>query len=307
MLAGRCCVYTSSLDQPAAPGFTSFFVKDAQGSTIALTDSSGVVQTTYSYGPFGQTASSGQSSDNPYQFVGRENDSFSIAGFYNFRARYLDTTTGRFASSDPDGFSGGSHNLYSYANSNPLNLMDPTGREVPIGVGPGGWVFEGGDTQAAVDFGAGADGNGGASAAAVAALAAAAAASDSGTTGVGGIGDTLAGADSLASAVSASMTDSDGGMEAVVADSSADHPYSDPPFGCGVWGKSLYVWGTSTLGAVGGARSGAWLGGALGLAIPVPGATEAGAAVGGVGGFLFGGYVGFNAGMSSVNARCGGY
>jgi len=108
-------------------------IGDSQLATIALTDSSGVVQTTYSYGPFGQTATSGQSSDNPYQFVGHENDSFGLSGqapygVYNFRARYLDTATGRFVSSDPEGFAGGSHNLYSYANSNPLNLLDPTGK-----------------------------------------------------------------------------------------------------------------------------------------------------------------------------------
>jgi len=77
--------------------------KIAKESTIALTNSSGAVQTTYSYGPFGQTASSGSSSDNPYQFTGHEFETATVNGFtqfsmYNFRARYLDTTTGRFAS-----------------------------------------------------------------------------------------------------------------------------------------------------------------------------------------------------------------
>jgi hypothetical protein len=42
------------------------------GSTIALTDSNGVVQTTYTYGPFGATNASGAANDNPYRFIGRE-------------------------------------------------------------------------------------------------------------------------------------------------------------------------------------------------------------------------------------------
>ena len=50
------------------------FITDALGSTIGLADTSGTVQTQYSYGAFGLTTSSGAASSNSFQFTGREND-----------------------------------------------------------------------------------------------------------------------------------------------------------------------------------------------------------------------------------------
>ena len=50
------------------------YLSDILGSSLALTDSTGTIQTQYSYDPFGNSASSGQASSNPYQFTGREND-----------------------------------------------------------------------------------------------------------------------------------------------------------------------------------------------------------------------------------------
>src|SRR5882724_10513485 len=57
---------------------------DALGSTIALVDSSGNVQTSYSYDPFGNTTVSGAASGNPSQYTGRENEG---NGLYFYRAR----------------------------------------------------------------------------------------------------------------------------------------------------------------------------------------------------------------------------
>ena len=44
---------------------------DSLGSTIALVDSSGNIQTTYSYDPFGNTTASGAASSNPSQYTER--------------------------------------------------------------------------------------------------------------------------------------------------------------------------------------------------------------------------------------------
>jgi hypothetical protein len=43
---------------------TTSFLTDALGSTVALTDGTGTVQTAYTYEPFGQTAVTGSSSSN---------------------------------------------------------------------------------------------------------------------------------------------------------------------------------------------------------------------------------------------------
>ncbi len=104
---------------------SSDFLPDLLGSTLALSDSSGVLQTQYTYEPFGNTSFTGSASTNPFQFTGRENDG---TGLYFNRARYYSPTLQRFISEDPILFSGGSQNLYTYAFNNPLRFSDTNGR-----------------------------------------------------------------------------------------------------------------------------------------------------------------------------------
>jgi RHS repeat-associated protein len=99
-------------------------LQDALGSTIALVDGSGVVTTSYSYDPFGNTTVSGAASSNPSQYTGRENEG---NGLYFYRARYYSPLLGRFVGEDPLGFDGGDVNLYAYVFDNPINYQDPTG------------------------------------------------------------------------------------------------------------------------------------------------------------------------------------
>ena len=44
------------------------------GSTVALTDATGSLQTLYTYEPFGQTTVTGATSSNQHQYTGPEND-----------------------------------------------------------------------------------------------------------------------------------------------------------------------------------------------------------------------------------------
>ncbi|TLY46761.1 MAG: RHS repeat-associated core domain-containing protein, partial [Gammaproteobacteria bacterium] len=100
-----------------------YFLTDVLGSTLALTDTSRAIQQTYAYEPYGEVTSTG-SSNNPYQYTGRENDG---TGLYYYRARYYSPSMKRFISEDPIGLGGGA-NSYAYVHGSPTNKRDPSGR-----------------------------------------------------------------------------------------------------------------------------------------------------------------------------------
>ncbi len=111
------------------------FLTDPLGSTVALTDSTGAIQTQYTYEPFGNTTASSSPSTNPYQFTGRENDA---TGLYFYRARYYSPVFGRFLSQDPIGCPRKT-NLYAYVGDAPTRFVDPfvLSRKDPMGLPPG--------------------------------------------------------------------------------------------------------------------------------------------------------------------------
>ncbi len=100
-----------------------YYLSDALGSSLALTDATGSLRTTYTYEPFGRTASTGSLSASPFQFTGRDNDS---PGLYYYRTRYYDPARGRFMTEDALGLVGGI-NLYAYVGNDPLGGTDPLG------------------------------------------------------------------------------------------------------------------------------------------------------------------------------------
>jgi len=100
--------------------FKEYYHIDGLGSSMALSDDSGSVTTTYDYGAFGKTVVNGTST-NTSQFTGRENDP---TGLHYFRARYYSATLKRFISEDP--VRSGA-NYYSYLGNRPLIARDPFG------------------------------------------------------------------------------------------------------------------------------------------------------------------------------------
>lgn len=100
---------------------------DALGSTVALSDGNGTVQTNYTYDPFGATTTGGTSTINAFGFTGREEDTSTLR---YLRARYYDARLQRFIAEDPLGFGAGDTNLYGYVFNRPTQLSDPTGEIV---------------------------------------------------------------------------------------------------------------------------------------------------------------------------------
>jgi len=148
-------IRTLNIDEPLAriesSGTVRYYHADALGSIIALTDETGTEVTQYSYEPFGSVNISGEISDNPFQYTGRENDG---TGLYYYRARYYDSKLQRFISEDPIRLEYldinfnvydksiekpyGGANLYLYVEDNPINLSDPLGLRIlaPPGLKP---------------------------------------------------------------------------------------------------------------------------------------------------------------------------
>jgi RHS repeat-associated protein len=102
---------------------TAYYLPDALGSTLALTEGGGTITTTYDYSPFGQSATSGAPTENRFAFTGREADTGELL-FY--RRRHYHARLHRFLSEDPMSLVPG-ENRYVYAQNSPAVLLDPLG------------------------------------------------------------------------------------------------------------------------------------------------------------------------------------
>ena len=107
---------------------TEYFLGDALGSVRQLADTASTVTLTQSYAPYGETISSTGSGASAYQFTGEAVDA---NGLTYLRARYYNSGDGRFLSRDT--WNGDynrplSLNRWGYVEGNPVNAVDPTGR-----------------------------------------------------------------------------------------------------------------------------------------------------------------------------------
>jgi RHS repeat-associated protein len=119
---------------------TSYYTQDASLNVRALTDSSGNVTDTWDYDAFGTVVARTGSTPNSILFAGEYVD--GDLGLVYLRARWMDQAEGRFVTRDPEEQSDELPSFgpaYSYANANPANWRDPSGRwtlmEVSVSIG----------------------------------------------------------------------------------------------------------------------------------------------------------------------------
>ena len=101
------------------------------GDVIALTNADGEKAKTYAYDAFGEEHDISALDENPFRYCGEYYD--TVSGTIYLRARYYDSSLGRFTQKDGWEFSNLkkslSLNLYTYCWSNPVMFVDPSGHD----------------------------------------------------------------------------------------------------------------------------------------------------------------------------------
>ncbi|MEO0898676.1 MAG: DUF6531 domain-containing protein [Bacteroidota bacterium] len=125
--------------QKDSSGNLHYFHFDAQGNTIAISDSSASVVASYTYSPFGVVLEAQGLSDQPYQFMGKYGIQKEAEGLYFIRARWYDARNGRFLSKDPYPANISNPltiNRFAYGLNNPLAYFDADGLKEQAFYGP---------------------------------------------------------------------------------------------------------------------------------------------------------------------------
>jgi RHS repeat-associated protein len=128
-------------------GNTRWYLTDRLGSVRQVANPTGGVLDTVNYDSFGNILSeSSPTNGDRFKFTAREFD--TLIGIQFSRARYYDSASGRWLTTDPIRFAGGDSNLYRYVANEPTENTDPAGADKKKGGGKsysdGGMGYTGG-------------------------------------------------------------------------------------------------------------------------------------------------------------------
>jgi RHS repeat-associated protein len=125
-------LYTDSKQATVSGKQYYYYHNDQIGTPYKLTDSSGFVVWDTRFDSFGNALLANNNQiDNKLRFPGQYFDA-ETGLHYNWR-RFYDPETGRYISADPIGIAGGP-NLYTYADADPINRIDPNGECAILGI-----------------------------------------------------------------------------------------------------------------------------------------------------------------------------
>jgi RHS repeat-associated protein len=111
-------------------GTTAWYLTDKLGSVRDIVSAPGGELDHVVYDSFGNVLTETNATNGDrFKFAGMEYD--SVSGQYYDRARYYNSTTGRFVSLDPIGYGAGDTDLYRYAWNSPNDLTDRSGCQAP--------------------------------------------------------------------------------------------------------------------------------------------------------------------------------
>ena len=118
-------LFGPGIDEPLSmsrAGSVYYYDVDGLGSATLVNNSTGTMQDSYVMDAWGITRSQSAAVANPFTYTARET---AEVGLMYYRARYYNTSIGRFISEDPSWYP--EDNLYEYAGNGPLFFVDPLG------------------------------------------------------------------------------------------------------------------------------------------------------------------------------------
>jgi RHS repeat-associated protein len=108
---------------------THYAAPDGSGNVVALFGTGGTETARYEYGPFGELlrmSGGAIAAENPWRYSCKRQDPTTEWVHYEYRV--YDPASGRWLSRDPIGEAGG-ENLYGFVGNDPVNRVDPDGRD----------------------------------------------------------------------------------------------------------------------------------------------------------------------------------